>query len=150
MIILLNGAFGTGKTTVARLLVARLPRAVAFDPERIGVILHRLARLLGRQVDDFQDLPSWRRLTIAGLRATRTFWPNIVVPMAFSNLAYLQEIRAGLSRFEPRVVHFCLIAPVEVVHARLRSRGESLTRSAWQYRRASECCLAHRSEDFAT
>jgi len=31
MILLLNGAFGVGKTTVARLLVARMPRAVVFE-----------------------------------------------------------------------------------------------------------------------
>lgn len=150
MILLLNGAFGIGKTTVARALVARLPRAVLYDPELIGIALQRAARLAGRRVDDFQDLRVWRRLTIAGLWVVRRLWPNIVVPMAFSNAAYLQEIRAGISRFEPRVLHFCLVAPVEVVHERLRRRGEDANPAAWQVRRASECCLAHESSDFAT
>jgi hypothetical protein len=146
MILLLNGAFGIGKTTVARLVVARLPRAVLFDPEPIGIALQRAARLVRREVADFQDLRAWRRLTIAGLRATRVLYPNLVVPMAFSNAAYLEEIRAALSRFEPRVLHVCLVAPEHVVHQRLRGRGGA---GGWEYRRASECCIAHQSEAFA-
>lgn len=70
--------------------------------------------------------------------------------MAFSNPAYLQEIRRSLGRFEPRLFHFCLVAPIEVVHERLRNRGEDFEASEWQYRRASECCVAHASEEFAT
>ena len=65
----LNGAFGIGKTTVARALVKRLPRAVLFDPEPIGVLLQRF-----RRVDDFQDLRAWRRLTIFGIRIARMQW----------------------------------------------------------------------------
>ncbi len=149
MILLLNGAFGIGKTTVARSLVARLPRAGLFDPELIGIALQRGARLAGRRVDDFQDLASWRRLTIAGLRVTRLFYPHLIVPMAFSNPAYLEEIRSGISRFEPRVLHYCLIAPVEVVHERLRRRGCDPAKATWEYRRAAECCLAHQREEFA-
>jgi AAA domain len=141
VILLLNGAFGIGKTTVARLLVRRMRRAVLFNPELIGSALQLVNR-----VYDFQDLPSWRRLTIAGLRATRLFWPNVIVPMAFSNPAYLEEIRRRIERFEPDVVHVCLVAPVDVVHARLRRRGDT---DEWPYRRASECCLAHERNEFA-
>ena len=146
MIILLNGAFGIGKTTVARMLVPRLPRAVLFNPELIGSALQRSLRLVGRDVYDFQDLPSWRRCTIAGLRTTRKFFTNIVVPMAFSNVEYLEQIRREIRRFEPDVEHICLVAPVDVVHERLRRRGMD----AWAYKRASECCLAHQSDAFAT
>ena len=143
MILLLNGAFGIGKTTVARLVVRRLRRGVLFDPELIGMALHRFARLFGRDVDDFQDLRLWRRLTILGLRITRLFTPNIVVPMAISNAGYLEEIRRGLG---PDVVHVCLVAPLEIVHERLRNRGGA---HEWEFRRASECCDVHRGEAFA-
>lgn len=149
VILLLNGAFGIGKTTVARALVRRLPRSVVFNPEIIGIPLQRLARLTGPGMDDFQDLYLWRQLVIAGLRATRLLWPNVVVPMAFSNAVYLEEIRAALGRFEPRVLHFCLVAPVEVVHQRLRGRGATPAGAPWEYRRASECCLAHEGGAFS-
>jgi hypothetical protein len=132
-----------------RSLVARLPRAILFDPEMIGIPLQRIARLLGRNVDDFQDLSLWRRLTIVSLRLIRIVWPNVIMPMAFSNTDYLHEIRTGLERFEPRVFHFCLIAPIDVVHQRLSGRGENPANAAWEYRRAAECCREHQRSEFA-
>lgn len=142
MILFLNGAFGIGKTTVARALVERLPRAVLFDPEPLGIVLQRI-----RRVDDFQDLALWRRLTVLGLRLTRLFRPNVVVPMAISNPAYLAELRDGASRFEPRVLHVCLVAPFEVVRERLRRRG--VDAGEWVLRRARECCDVHGEPRFA-
>lgn len=148
MVILINGAFGIGKTTVARLLVARMKGAVLFDPELIGIPLQRGARVLGRRVDDFQDLAAWRTLNVAGIRTFRAFRPHVVIPMAFSNTAYLQEIRTAVGRFEPRLYQFCLVAPVEVVHERLRARGADRVRQAWEYRRAEECCHVHADSGF--
>ncbi|MBW2415202.1 MAG: hypothetical protein JRG76_11905 [Deltaproteobacteria bacterium] len=68
MIVLLNGAFGIGKTTVARGLRARMPGSGIFDPEMIGFVLRRLP---GVRVNDYQDLAAWRLLTVAGARACR-------------------------------------------------------------------------------
>jgi hypothetical protein len=144
----LNGAFGIGKTTVARALVPRLGRAVLFDPEIVGMILQRLARVLGYTVEDFQDLPLWRRLTVSGLRLTRLFYPNVVVPMAISNYAYLEEIRTGIRRFDSQFHQFCLIAPAEIVYGRLRQRRSRPADAAWQLRRATECCAVHSDERF--
>ena len=151
MIVLLNGAFGIGKTTVARLVAQMLPGTRVFNPELLGVAIQRSARLVGRSVEDFQDMPLWRRLTVLGIQAAAKLGENVIVPMAFSNLAYLTEVRRCLSHFDPNVVHICLVAPVEIVHDRLRLRGEIAgdPRSAWQYRRSAECCLAHRDSSFA-
>jgi chloramphenicol 3-O-phosphotransferase len=148
VILLLNGAFGVGKTSVARVLALRLPRSVVFDPELIGIALQRAARLFTVDVADFQDLRAWRVLTIAGIRIARLIWPNVIVPMAFSELAYLDQIRDSLRRFEPALFHVCLVAPVDVVHARLNARGADADRHEWQYRRAAECCAAHRQPAF--
>src|SRR5258708_7221266 len=98
VIILQNGAFGIGKTTVARTVVARLPRASLFNPEFSGIALQRMARVAGRRVDDFQDIAAWRTITIGSLRVARAVWSNIVVPMAFSNPDYLREVRRGIGR----------------------------------------------------
>jgi hypothetical protein len=150
VILFLNGAFGIGKTTVARLVVRRVPRALLFDPEPIGIALQRAARLVGRDVADFQHLRLWRRLTIAGLRLVRLVRPTIVVPMAFSELRYLDEIRSAARTFDANVAHLCLIAPVETVYDRLRRRGDDPVRSPWEFRRAAECCAAHPRPEFAT
>ncbi|HEX8411804.1 MAG TPA: AAA family ATPase [Thermoanaerobaculia bacterium] len=150
MILLLNGAFGIGKTTVARVLVTRLPRAVLYDPELIGIALQRIARMAGHDVEDFQDLRIWRRLTVIALRVVRLFRRNVIVPMAFSNPEYLEEIRDGITRFEPRHVHVCLVAPLEVVQQRLQNRRLDPRDAQWQYRRAAECCAVHHGQPFAT
>lgn len=149
MILLLNGAFGIGKTTVARVLVRRLPRAVLFNPEFIGSALQRSLRLFGGGVYDFQDLKCWRRLTIVALRLARRIFPIVVVPMAFSSTEYLREISRGISRFEPVIFHFCLVAPIDVVERRLRQRGEDPARTPRPFERAYQCCIAHESIEFA-
>jgi predicted kinase len=150
VIVLLNGAFGIGKTTVARALVWQLRRAVLVDPEPIGVALQRLGRLVRRRTDDFQDLGLWRRGTVAAIRAARLIYPNVVVPMAFSNIEYLEEIRRACMRFENSVMHFCLVAPVDVVNERLTRRILRPADQAWQLRRAAECCAVHSDPRFAT
>jgi gluconate kinase len=150
MVILINGAFGIGKTTVARRLSRRIPGSVIFDPERAGFVLQRLRRISGRPVEDFQDLRSWRRLSVLGVRAAAALRPHVIVPMAFSNLSYLREVRDGIARFEPRVLHFCLVAPFSIVQERLRRREgwRSADDRAWQVRRAAECCAAHDGPGF--
>ena len=58
MILIINGAFGVGKTTVAALLHRALPGSMIYDPERVGSVLMRLPswiHLRGRGTDDFQD-----------------------------------------------------------------------------------------------
>ena len=94
MVVFLDGAFGIGKTTVARRLRALLPGSAIFDPEWVGLVLRRLPRaisLAGRGTDDFQDLPLWRRGSVLGIRAARAVRDPVIVPMAFSNRAYLES-----------------------------------------------------------
>lgn len=74
------------------------------------------------------------------------FFPNVIVPMAFSNLAYLSEIRDGAARGDRQTLHVCLIAPIEIVRERLARRGDA---GAWEERRAEECCVAHARDEFA-
>lgn len=148
MILFVNGAFGIGKTAVARALVRRL-RGVLFDPEMVGLSLQMLTRLRGQPVGDFQDLRLWRRLTIRGIRVARMISPNVVVPMSFSNATYLSEVVGGVTRFEPRVTHVCLVAPLAVIEERLGLRGADRARNAWEYRRAAECCAVHGDPAFA-
>lgn len=148
MYVIVNGAFGVGKTTVARALAARLPGAVLFDPEWIGFVLKRMP---GYRHSDFQHLASWRPLTILAGRAVGVFASHVVVPMAFSDPAYLREVRDGLAAGSREVHHVCLTAPLDVVRARWAARGEPADdpRFAWVHRRALECCAAHQRSEFA-
>jgi hypothetical protein len=130
-------------------------RAARFSTRRrsVGYVLRRLpawAPLRGRGTSDYQDMPAWRTWTLAGIRATRLVRRTVIVPMAFTNQAYLAEIRAGIQRFDPHVRHFCLIAPLEIVQERLSRRGTdaSTADGAWAFRRASDCCAVHTQPEF--
>ena len=50
MIIWLNGGFGAGKTTLAEELHRRLPDAVVYDPEDVGLMLWKWMRPSGDKV----------------------------------------------------------------------------------------------------
>lgn len=148
MFVLINGSFGIGKTTLAEQLVRVLPQARIYDPERVGYILRRLPPwMLGRRVQplDYQDLVQWRwsigtlaRLAHHGRRV-------VVVPMAFTDLGYLNGFAEALGRTAP-VERFCLVAPLDVVVERLRGRaaGEGRTHlTAFEERRSRECVALH-------
>lgn len=49
MIIMINGSFGSGKTTAANLLLRMLPDSMIFDPEEIGYMLRKIVR------EDYND-----------------------------------------------------------------------------------------------
>ena len=148
MYVLLNGAFGIGKTAVARELRRLNPGFAIFDPEWVGLVLMRFP---GYARSDFQHLAAWRRLSVLGARMFGAVRKTVIIPMAFSDRQYLEEVRSGLASSGRPVLHFCLTAPLEVVQARLALRGEPADdpRWAWAHRRAAECCLAHESDDFA-
>jgi hypothetical protein len=47
---------------------------------------------------------------------------TVIMPIAFTNLAYLREFMEGAHAFDDNVRHFCLTAPIDVVLGRLVSR----------------------------
>ena len=94
MIIWINGAFGAGKTTLAEELHRRLPDAVVYDPEDVGLMLWKWIRPNG----DFQHLPSWRELVVAtALSLRRHHAETLIVPMSLVRDAYRAEIFGGLA-----------------------------------------------------
>ncbi|MEW2546658.1 hypothetical protein AB0910_12900 [Streptomyces sp. NPDC047002] len=55
MIIWVNGPFGGGKTTTARLLHRQLPTSLITDPEEIGFVLRKSIGDHPTRHKDFQD-----------------------------------------------------------------------------------------------
>ena len=154
MIVLLNGSFGVGKTTVARLLREALPGSVIYDPEWVGFVVHRLPKwvpLGGRGTGDFQDVRLWRASVAEGVRLIRLVTSGpVIVPMAFSRRDYFDEIVVRIKRLDPEFRAFCLRAGVPTLYERL-ARREGLVGepgSEWMRRRAAECVDAHRDPHF--
>ncbi len=154
MIVLLNGSFGVGKTTVAKLLRDTLRGSAIYDPEWAGIAMMRLPRwvkLKGSGTEDFQNIDLWRRSAVAGVRLFRLFASGpVIVPMTFSRRAYFDEVVMGFRRLDPELRAFCLKASLPTVKKRLVARGTGTEGpgAEWLARRIVECAEAHRETHF--
>jgi len=151
MIVLINGSFGVGKTTVAELLVKRISNSILFDPEIVGSCLSHIVRPI-EQFEDFQDLPMWRTLTITTAQLLKqTYRRTLVVPMTLWYEPYFHEIISGLKQFEPDLFHFCLTANVQTIFERVEGRRSEHTQEAysWICQRVEGCVDAFQSPIFA-
>jgi len=100
VIIWLNGGFGAGKTTLAEELHRRIPDAIAYNPEDVGLMLWKWMPPDG----DFQHLASWRELVVAtALSLRRHHAETLIVPMSLIRDAYRAEILGGMTGVDEMV-----------------------------------------------
>jgi hypothetical protein len=119
VIIWLNGGFGSGKTTLAEELHRRLPDALVYDPEEVGLMLWKWIPPNG----DFQHLPSWRELVVAtALSLRRHHAETLIIPMSLIRDAYRTEILGGLADGGEDVLHVFLEVDTRVLRKRLNAR----------------------------
>lgn len=121
VIVWINGAFGSGKTTLVEELQRRWPRALVFDPEMVGYLLREVVEV---PTGDFQDVRLWRRQVVsmaAGL--VEEYGRPVLVPMTLVNPAYLEEIFGGLAAAGIPVHHFFLKVPEDVLVQRIDQRS---------------------------
>ena len=148
VVVWINGAFGVGKTSVARALVRQRDGAVLFDPEQIGALLRRTIPH-ERHTDDYQDFPLWRRLTMETVSGLVTEYRRpVVVPMTLTNDAYRQEIIGGLRGSGVEVFHFALTARPAAIKRRLLMRLVRAQPIRWAWARVERCCEALERPDF--
>ena len=131
MIVWLNGAFGVGKTAVARELVRAHPHARLSDPERIGFALKHT---FWRRVD-YQDVELWRRLTRgqvtrAGRRGTA------IVPMTIVRRDVFDELTNGARVFR-------LTASRSTIEHRIAGSGEA---QDWRRNNLDRCLEAFEND----
>ena len=136
MIIMLNGPFGVGKSTVAQLLHDQLPHSMIYDPEIIGIALRDLTLGIStpaEETDDFQDLALWPSLTVlVASQLYQHYRRHLIVPMTIVHPAYFATITAGFASISPPLHHFCLVASPATVLARLGARGSDSTEWPWR------------------
>ncbi|MFF9209980.1 MULTISPECIES: NUDIX domain-containing protein [unclassified Streptomyces] len=115
-VVWINGAFGAGKSTTARELIDLIPNSTLFDPELVGAGLrHLLPPKRLAEVDDYQDLPIWRRLVIDTAAALLAeLGGTLVVPMTLLRQEYRDEIFGGLAARRIPIRHI-LLAPAETI-----------------------------------
>jgi gluconate kinase len=150
LIIWLNGAFGSGKTTLTEELHRRLPEAVVFDPEDVGWVL---TQAVSSPSGDYQDLPSWRHLVVEHARTLlKHHAKTLIVPMTLVSRQYHDEIIGALRGAGEQVVHVFLDVPADILESRIRAQvlcpsDQEKDESARQWRLSNiERCVAAAKE----
>ncbi|MEA3044203.1 MAG: hypothetical protein QOH47_2041 [Sphingomonadales bacterium] len=138
-LIWINGAFGVGKTSVARHLASRYSKAWLFDPEQIGFLLRRL--MPWTQQTDFQSLPAWRQMTVQAIRQALSDRPAQIpiVPMTLVEPTYFAEVVGELRRSGIAVHHFCLLASDAVLRRRIGWRIDRPASRRWALSNIARC-----------
>lgn len=136
MIVWINGAFGSGKTTTAGLVARRLNAAKVFDPEYVG---YMLTPFVESPTGDFQDLPLWRHLVIQTLTGLAQQSPHTwVTPMALINASYRTEILDGIRGDGVDVREFVLALPEAQLRARIDGDLVEATARRWRQDHVSQ------------
>lgn len=122
MIIWINGAFGSGKTTAAFELHRRLPSSFVYDPENLGFFIRRNAPERFSE-GDFQDIPLWREMNYKLIKQiSDEYEGTIIIPMTLVNPDYYAEIVERLKADGIELRHFILYASKSELLRRLRFR----------------------------
>lgn len=123
MIIWVNGTFGVGKTTTAKLIASASPRLRTFDPESVGFMLRE--NLSDFPVADFRDWESWRLLTpLVADEVIRFSGQSLVAPQTVLEETYWDELLLGLSKRGHDVFHVLLEAEESAMRARIEADQE--------------------------
>ncbi|SDP23346.1 AAA domain-containing protein [Streptomyces sp. cf386] len=121
LIVWVNGAFGSGKTTLVDELRPRWPEVLVYDPEMVGYVLREIVEV---PTGDFQDLRLWRR-QVADLAVglVEEYRRPVLVPMTLVNPGYVGEIFGALKDAGIDVHHFFLKVSREVLEQRIDGRS---------------------------
>ncbi|WP_214760354.1 AAA family ATPase [Exiguobacterium sp. s146] len=140
MIIWINGAFGSGKTTAAKQLQQRLTNAYLYDPEQAGFFI-RDNLPNNMQLPDFQQHPEWRAFNVEMLKKiTRSYDGVVVVPMTIVDRTYYDEMIGTLRHDGIRVDHYILHANKNTLNKRLNRRFEWF--NSWGKAQIDRCLRA--------
>jgi 8-oxo-dGTP pyrophosphatase MutT (NUDIX family) len=144
VIVWINGAFGAGKTSVARELVDLIPNSTLYDPAAVGAGLGCLLpqkRLA--EVDDYQDLPIWRRLVVDTAAALLSEMGGVlVVPMTLLRQDYRDEMFGALAARRIPVRHVLLTTDETILRERIAGREEE-SGDPGRVERARRWCYEH-------
>ena len=142
MIIWINGSFGVGKTTTAKLLQNKLEKAHIYDPEQVGYFLwDNFPPEMARQ-GDFQDMAIWRSINYQVIKHLyATYDGDIIIPMTLANRQYYDEIISRLEQDGILVRHFILTASKKRIVSRLRVRGDES--GCWAEQQVERCLAAY-------
>jgi deoxyadenosine/deoxycytidine kinase len=117
VIIWMNGPFGGGKTETAEKLLERIPHAILFDPEAVGIMLRAF---LPDREPDFQDLPPWRPLVAATAAELVKYTEQpLITPMSLLREDYAKEIFTAITAHGIAIHHIVLHTDPDTLRQRI-------------------------------
>lgn len=138
MIIWINGAFGSGKSTVAEELNKKIINSFIYDPEQVGYFLWDNFPNELKEKGNFQHIPIWREFNYKILKhISDNYDGTIIVPMTIYQKEYFDEIIGNLTNDRILVKHFILSAPKQTIINRLYHRGEP--KNCWAVQHIDKC-----------
>ncbi len=151
MIIWINGAFGSGKTTLAAELGRAMEPCLLFDPELVGSLLQRTVP--AAPSGDFQDLPVWRDTVVSiALSLSRRYRCALIIPMTLIVPEYRREIFGALSIAGERLFHVFLDVDAATLASRIgaqvihpRDPVQDAEVRAWRLMQIQRCLAARES-----
>ncbi|GAA0488505.1 tunicamycin resistance ATP-binding TmrB [Salinibacillus aidingensis] len=151
MIVMINGAFGVGKTTISNELLKVIENSMLYDPEEVGYMLRNVLpeeiKRLEAETGDFQDLQLWKEITVKVARfIISKYNVNLIVPMTIRKPEYFNYIFNGFNSIDSNTYHFCLTASKETIYDRLRGRGEE--EGNWCFKQTDKCLKAYNDYNF--
>jgi AAA domain len=124
VVIWINGASGSGKSTTSIALKERLPDWRLYDPEVVGFVLRQF--LEDRWPGDFQRWPGWRRLVVTVAdELMRESGDPLIAMQAVSRRDYWDELRAGFTRADIDLRHVVLDPSESALRARIEASEEA-------------------------
>lgn len=144
MIIWINGAFGSGKSSVAESICKKLNVVHLYDPEQVGYFLWDNFPEEMKRKGNFQHIPIWREFNYKILKYMDSNYDGIIiVPMTIYIKQYYDEIIGRLRNDNVEVKHFILSASRQTIINRLIKRGES--EDCWAAQHIDICLKAFES-----
>lgn len=138
MIIWINGAFGSGKSSTADLLHSKIESSHIYDPEQVGYFLWSNFPENMKNRGDFQDIKIWRNINYQIIKHMNDSYDGVlIIPMTIVNEEYYDEIIGYLLEDGIDVYHYILIADKENIIKRLINRGEA--KNSWAEQQIDRC-----------
>ncbi|MGN0144573.1 MAG: AAA family ATPase [Clostridium sp.] len=144
MIIWINGAFGSGKSTTAELLKLKIENSHIYDPEQVGYFLWDNFPVEMKEKGDFQDMKIWRSINYQIIKHMYDNYSGvIIIPMTITNQEYYEDIIGNLIKDKVKIYHFILTADKTTIKQRLINRGEC--ENSWAELQIDRCLQAFES-----
>jgi len=145
MVLWINGAFGSGKSSVAEAISKKVSPSFIYDPEQVGYFLWHVSPDEMKRKGNFQHIDLWREFNYKILKYINENYTGIIlVPMTIYIKQYYDEIVGKLTNDGVIIKHYILAASKQTIIDRLTQRG--LAADNWAVQHIDVCLTAFETD----